>query len=268
MRWKNDAPYALCLSHDVDRITKQWYHYLFYGIKNPSIQMRSFWEKLRGNEPYWNFHKLMELEEKYGVKSTFFFLNEGHRELSANFMGRYDIRDSRVCDIIRELDKNGFEIGLHGSYYSFDNEKLLGDEKSVLEEIVGHEVVSARQHHLNFDDSKTWKIQKSIGIKYDSTIGQSVKISKEQALRTEEDIVELPITLMDTVTLTEDIYEECCQVAEEEGMIVLNFHQCHFNEIEYPENVALYKRLLEKAKQDNAWITNIRGAGEWLDKQL
>ena len=267
MEWNNNAPYVLCLSHDVDRICKQWYHYGYYGIKQPIVQIKSLMEKLAGDEPYWNFERLMTLEDDFGVRSTFFFLNESRKEWSPNFMGRYNIQSGKVKRIIRELDQNGWEIGLHGSYDSYCNLELLRQEKAILEEIVGHSVVSTRQHHLNYD-KRTWLIHKSIGIKYDSTMGYSQAVGKGQPLRTDENIVEMPITLMDTVALTEDVYEECCIVADTGGMVMLNFHQCHFNEVEYPRNVFMYKRLLEKAKKDGAWITNVRDAGEWLDKHF
>lgn len=268
MKWKNNAPYALCLTHDVDRVKKQWYHYCIYGLKSPIIQLRSLFDKIKGNEPYWNFQKLMELEESYGAKSTFFFLNESHKELSANFMGRYNIKSKALQEIIRKLDEKGFEIGLHGSFYSFHNEELLASEKRTLEDILGHIVISTRQHHLNFDENKTWEIHKEIGMKFDSTMGYSSKVGKEQPLRTREGIVEIPITLMDTVNITEDVYSECCKIAERGGIIMLNFHQCHFNEIEYPKNVSTYIRFLDKAKRDGAWITNVKEAGEWLDERL
>ena len=268
MEWKDNAPYVLCLSHDVDRIKKQWYHYLYYGIRNPSVQLKSLLAKIAGREPYWNFEELVELEANYGAKSTFFFLNERHRELSANFMGRYKITSKRVCDIIRLLDRKGFEIGLHGSYYSYKDEALLRQEKDTLEGIVGHEIISTRQHHLNFEEGKTWDIHKKLGIKYDSTSGYSKQVGFNQAERTAEGIIEIPITLMDTVDLTEGVYNQCCQVAQNGGIVMLNFHQCHFNALEYPRNVMIYSRLLTKAKNDGAWITNVKEIGEWLDERL
>ena len=268
MKWRNNAPYVLCLSHDVDRIKKQWYHYCFYGLKHPIVQAKTVIEKIKGKEPYWNFEYLTEMEEQYGVRSTFFFLNETHKEVSANFMGRYNIKSNRVTDVIKWLDNKGFEIGLHGSYFSYNNEKLLKSEKDILEQIVGHEIVSTRQHHLNFDRELTWKIHTKIGIKYDSTIGHSDIVGREQAIRTEEGLVEIPITLMDTVNMTDECYEECMSVAKSGGIIMLNFHQCHFNEKEYPENVRLYRKIIEKAKADKAWITDVKTIGEWLDAQL
>lgn len=268
MEWKNNAPYVLCLSHDVDRVKKQWYHYLFYGIKQPILQLKSLWKKINGIEPYWNFEKLMALENNYNVRSTFLFLNESHKELSANFMGRYNINSEKVKKIIKKLDLDGYDIGLHGSYFSYKDEDLLLKEKLNLECIVGHEIVSTRQHHLKFDKDETWRIHKKADLKYDSSIGYSDIVGEDSCFRTVEGIIEIPITLMDTVHLCENTYNKCCEVASKGGVVMLNFHQCHFNELEYPQNVAMYKRILEKAKQDGAWITNIKMLGDWLDERI
>lgn len=267
MEWKDNAPYVLCLTHDVDRIKKQWYHYLFYGIRHPLIQLKTLWFKITEHDPYWNFREVTKLEESYGVRSTFFFLNEAHKELSADFMGRYDIQSSKVQNIIRELDSRGFEVGLHGSYFSFNDEKTLRKEKKKLEQILGHEIVSTRQHHLRLDENCTWMIQKKIGIKYDSTRGYTKKVDTEQPFRTREGVLEIPITLMDTVDLTEEIFQECCSVADGGGIIMLNFHQCHFNRIEYPNNVNMYSKFLAKARNDGAWIARVKELGEWLDER-
>ena len=180
IEWPNNAPYVLCITHDVDRVKKQWYHYLIYckyGIKKQAV---SLIEKLKGDEPYWNFEKIVELEKKYGATSTFFFLNETHKEISANFIGRYKIKSKKMIDIIRWLEQEGAEIGLHGSYYSYNNLELLADEKYTLESITGHKIVSTRQHFLNHDDS-TMKIQREIGLKYDSTIGN--KKTRKQVVK-------------------------------------------------------------------------------------
>ncbi|RKM57877.1 hypothetical protein D6855_12570 [Butyrivibrio sp. CB08] len=268
MEWKNNAPYVLCLSHDVDRITKQWYHYIYYGLKHPMIQFKSLVLKMKGIEPYWNFEKIIRLEKSYGAVSTFFFLNESRRELSANFLGRYKITSKRVVEIIKMLDEQGFEIGLHGSFDSYNDLELLSKEKKVLEEILDHQVVSTRQHHLNFDKDKTWEYHKKIGIKYDSTIGYSNKVGNEPYKRTKENIIEIPITVMDTVELNQNVYEDCCRTADNGGIVMLNFHQCHFNELEYPENVDFYLKMLEKAKKDGAWITCVKDIGGWIDEQI
>ncbi len=159
--WKDNAPYAVCLTHDVDRVKKQWYHYLVYCNKGIGVQVKSFFQKVKGDEPYNNFKRIAELEMSYGARSTFLFLNESHKELTTNFMGRYKITDKVVIDAIKWLDVNEFEIGLHGSYYSYNNEELLRKEKEVLEGIIGHSIVSTRQHFLNHDET-TCRDRKSV----------------------------------------------------------------------------------------------------------
>lgn len=268
MIWKDNAPYALCLSHDVDRVSKQWYHYCFYALKHPLVQWKSLCQKLTGRDPYWNFGRLMDLEKELGVRSTFFFLNEPVRKFSANFMGRYKINNPKVIAIIRELDRQGFEIGLHGSYYSYKTPHMLQQEKATLEEILGHSVVSTRQHHLHFDKNITEELHSQLGLRYDSTYGYSDKVGTQQPFRTAHGLIELPIALMDTVTLNDDVFHSCCEIATRGGLIVLNFHQCHFNPTEYPLNVSMYTKLLKKAKQDGAWIAPVAEIGAWLNEKL
>lgn len=275
VEWKGSAPYALCLSHDVDRISKQWYHYLFYSRFGLKEQVISFKQKSRGYEPYYNFYKIAELEMTYGAKSTFLFLNESHKELSTNFIGRYSIRDEKVISVIKWLDSQGFDIGLHGSYYSYNNEELLRHEKKVLEEILGHEVVSTRQHFLN-KDATTFEIQNRIGLKYDSTIGNKNTTGENFPIfpyYTDEGIMEMCITVMDTVHMrseeeSEFVVKACMDVASKGGLVMLNFHQRQLCNPEYPYILKTYIKLLELAKCDGAWITNMREVGEYLDARI
>lgn len=269
--WKNHAPYAVCLTHDVDRICKQWYHYVFYCKKGLKVQLKSLREKMKGNEPYNNFKYIAELEMSYGARSTFLFLNESHKELTTNFIGRYKIMDPAVVDTIRWLDSKGFEIGLHGSYYSYNNEELLKKEKETLEKIVGHPVVSTRQHFLNRDET-TWKIQKNIGLYYDSTIGNKKTTGEKFPIfpyYTEEGILEMPITVMDSVSLkTKEemtgVLKACDNVADRGGLVMLNFHQRQLRKTEYPYIVKTYKKLLQKAQRDKAWITTMGEIGKYV----
>lgn len=269
--WKNNAPYAVCLTHDVDRVQKQWYHYIVYSKRGISSQLKSLSEKIRGNEPYYNFKYIAELEMSYGARSTFLFLNESHKELTTNFIGRYKITAPVVVNVIKWLDSKGFEIGLHGSYFSFNNENLLKKEKDMLERIVGHSIVSTRQHFLNHDET-TWRIQKSIGLYYDSTIGNKKTTGENLPIYpyyTEEGMLEMPITVMDSVSLKNQddmkkILKACDNVAKRGGLVMLNFHQRQLRKTEYPYIVKTYKYLLEKAQKDGAWIATMGEIGSFI----
>lgn len=273
--WKGNAPYAVCLTHDVDRVKKQWYHYLL-NCERIGVQVKSFLQKLKGDEPYNNFRRIAELEMSYGVRSTFLFLNESHKEMTANFMGRYKITDKVVTEAIKWLDANGFEIGLHGSYYSYNNEELLRKEKNALERIVDHRVVSTRQHFLNHDET-TWKIHKSVGLKYDSTVGNKKTTGENLPIfpyYTEEGMLEMSITVMDSaVALTNEedmqrVLDVCENVASRGGLVMLNFHQRQLRETEFPYVVKTYTHLIETAKRDKAWIATMKEVGEYIERKL
>ena len=116
--WPNGKKFALCLTHDVDR-TKKTYQYFTHFVKTHRIyHLRSLFQR---SEPYWNFERIMKIENKYEVKSTFFFMNETKKfELGTLSMRRYDIHEPKLEGIIQRLNNGGWEIGLHGSYSSYN----------------------------------------------------------------------------------------------------------------------------------------------------
>ena len=66
--------FIVALSHDVDRINKT-YQYVTRDLVK--IRFSNFLSLLKKNEkPYRMFNKVMEVEDKYNVRSTFFFLQE------------------------------------------------------------------------------------------------------------------------------------------------------------------------------------------------
>lgn len=46
--------------------------------------------------------------------------------------------------MILEIDRQGWEIGLHPSWYSFDDADELKKQKDALEKALGHDIVSVR----------------------------------------------------------------------------------------------------------------------------
>jgi len=71
----DDHPFALCLTHDVDRPYKT-YQSVYYALadRDPR-QLQSLFP---GRNPYWQFERLMEIEDSLGVRSAFYFLDEQH----------------------------------------------------------------------------------------------------------------------------------------------------------------------------------------------
>lgn len=268
--------FALCLTHDVDRIY-QTYQPLYYGIRDLDVgRLRDLWPR---DDPYWQFDKIMQLEEELGVRSSFYFLNEqrlfGDRPLRELFSpeswklyaGRYDIGSEDLREVIHELDAGGWEIGLHGSYDSYDDVGRLRTEKETLEEILGHDVVGGRQHYLNLDRTKTWEIHRQIGLKYDATLGSSETYGFEhghdvlQPLNDEFIVFPLTVmerTLMKSTTSLQEAKQKVEGLLEEarrnDAVMTALWHPRFFNTDEFDGYQELYVHLVTTAGQMGAWI--------------
>lgn len=255
----------VCLTHDIDRIDKT-YQYItkpLAALKAGKIGLavkRAF-SPLTIRRPYWGFDKIMQIEKKYGVRSTCFFLNES---IKFNItkpnswklaLGRYDIHDKRIVSIIRELDTNGWEIGVHGSYNSYNNYELLKHEKETLEKIVGHEVIGVRQHYLNFGEN-TWQIQQQAGFKYDSTWGPAIEIgfkaNRVSPFFPIEDTqyCEIPLVIMDRpFAIADDRWHKFEQIVEEidkhDAYLVINYHSNNFDHLDFPLYESDYIKMIE-----------------------
>ena len=68
------------------------------------------------------------------------------------------------------LGKEGFQIGLHGSYQSAVDREALAREKRILENILGHKVDRVRQHWLRYEEDVTPYVHNEL-FEYDSTLG-------------------------------------------------------------------------------------------------
>ncbi len=282
--WPDESKFSICLTHDVDRIDKKWWHCLYYFCKTGRLyHLRSIFNKGRIN-PYWNFEKIMQIEEKYGVRSTFFFLEEKKRFEVTNpstfsiTIGYYTLDDDRIIEVIENLVKYGWEIGLHGSYDSYKDENLLRKEKKRIEQVTGKKVLGVRQHYLNLLIPETWMLQKDAGFKYDSSFGLRSGVGWREMKTVpfkpfeDEDFLVIPLTIMDVALarVSKDIQdawgkiEAILKYAERNGCVVtVLWHQRVFNENEFPGWSRLYEKIIAEGKKRNAWFATCRDVYEW-----
>ncbi len=264
----------VALTHDVDRTKKSYQYYTYFAknfLKGKFTEALGHLKRPSANEPdpYWQFYNIAELEDSYGLRSTFYMLDESIRfnplKLSTFPLakGRYDLFEPKIQEAVRYLDKNGWEIGLHGSYLSYNDKALLAKEKSRLESIVGHPVIGTRQHYLNLADS-TWKIHEELGFEYDSTWGftRDIGIKEGRILPfhpNNSKFVVFPLTIMDICFMEvsnrwERFSEILDQVEKADAILVINWHHRVFSEEEYPGYREAYKTIIEKSLERNAKI--------------
>ena len=86
---------------------------------------------------------------------------------------RYDITHSKIIKQIITLYKEGHTIGLHPSFDSYHDPRLLAEEKEYLESLTGIGITTGRQHYLRFSLPETWHLWEDLGMKLDSTLGYS-----------------------------------------------------------------------------------------------
>lgn len=265
----------LWLSHDVDRIQKT-YQYLFRDIKQ--LKFNKLKAILYKDDPYWCFEKIMSIEDKYNVRSTFFLLQES---LPFNLfsidnwkksLGKYRFNEPKVANIIKKLDENGWEIGLHGSYNSYKNINLLKQEKESLENVLGKKVHGIRQHYLNLEIPTTWQLQKEVGFLYDASIGYKDKIGFYE--KTYQPFVDkdsgmkiIPLTLMDRYlfNLSSDLdvlWNYCLNIIDEaeenNALLSILWHQRVFYEPDFLGYIEIYERILEECIKRKANIVKLR----------
>jgi hypothetical protein len=125
------------------------------------------------HDPFDNFDFLMSTSERFGLKSTFYFLSGG---TGANLDGRYLIGDPPIVELLRRIASRGHEIGLHASYASFQDPDQTQKEFDALRAAcrgagIEQDRWGVRQHFLRFMNPQTWRNQDQAGFDYDSTLG-------------------------------------------------------------------------------------------------
>ena len=130
---------------------------------------------------------IMEYEQRYGIKSTFFF-----RPI-------YDDGTTveLYSDIASELRRGNWEIGLHAN--SGKNLNAIAEEKKTIEKIYVERIISMRVHYLDIDPSIISRLG-SIGIELDSSLMKSKNrfLTSNSGCIIYGDVIEIPITIMDT----------------------------------------------------------------------
>lgn len=283
-RYPDSKKFAICLTHDVDEIYPPVTHKLlssFYHIKNldfSGLKNQLFW-KMMGREfsPYWNFKEIMALEEKYGAKSTFYFM-AASRDIKRF---RYDVEplEHELGSIVDE----GWEVGLHGGYFAYDNLAEIQREKQRLETALGKEVIGYRSHYLRFKVPDTWEMLAKAGFKYDATLGYEDMLGFRNGmchpfrpfnLNTGSyiNILEIPLCIMDmtlwghkaqTVSLWPVVEGLMNTVEKYGGVLTLLWHNNMFNCPFRDPLCRLYNKILAQAQERNAWLTSANEIWRW-----
>ena len=94
-------------------------------------------------DPYDTYNFLLDIHNKYNLKTIIFFLLANYGRLDRNV----SYKSLKYQSIIKHLNKF-FNIGIHASYASNSNPKKLKLEIDRLSSIIGAKITNNRQHYL------------------------------------------------------------------------------------------------------------------------
>jgi len=126
-------------------------------------------ENYKYDENY-TFDWYMDVCEKAGAKAAFYFIPTSKEVQN----GCYELKDKKIQNLIKYIDSRGHEIGVHGSYQTYQDKEKSNLQKNMLDDIlsslgISQKIVGNRQHYLRWDSSITPYVLEYAGFLYDTT---------------------------------------------------------------------------------------------------
>lgn len=283
--YPDNKKFAVCLSHDVDDIYPTSLHtalsslYCLKKFDLNGLEKHLIWKFSEDkNSPFINFKEIMDLEEQYGAKSSFYFM--ATEKDPDRF--RYDIED--ISHELSSIIDRGWEVGLHTGYYSYDSLESVIQEKRRLESALNSKIIGCRNHYLRFKVPDTWELLSKAGFLYDTTFGYANGIGFRNGMchpfkpydlnkNKEMSILEIPLVVMDGALLlhfTKSFSEAwlCIKklidkVETYHGVITFLWHN---NSLNWPYRnhwKKLYEEILKYCYSKNAWMVSSEELYRW-----
>jgi hypothetical protein len=135
---------------------------------------RNFLAHRRGNyefDPYYTFDWYMDICEENGCRAAFYFIGD---HSAGAIDGDYSLTEPRIQSLLKKVGVRGHEIGMHGSYNSFRDQRRLDKERRLLVDACSRAGVESsiqgnRQHYLRWDAMETPDYLDASGFEYDTT---------------------------------------------------------------------------------------------------
>lgn len=227
---RKERKFEMVLSHDVDRPFK----YLNMSpitllkiavadlirrksVKKAHESVKSYLAVKMGEidrDTFNTFDFIMDLSEKTGLKSCFYFISD-HSDNKINC--DYSINDPEIIGLMKKIHSRGHEIGLHPGYDTFDDPEKLKNEFVKLQNVCAENGIiqdkwGSRQHYLRFSVPHTWRYLSEAGINYDSSVGFADHVGFRSGIcydypvydviqRKPLDIIEKPLIVMEKTVI-------------------------------------------------------------------
>ncbi|MCF6185292.1 MAG: polysaccharide deacetylase family protein [Bacteroidales bacterium] len=275
LKIENKHKYTAKITHDIDffarydkflKVVKATGGDIFKrkSFKKAINTLATYFKIINGKEkdPYDTFDYLMNLSEKAGLKSHFYFIPAMPGEEDA----QYNISDKKVIETIQNITKRGHIAGIHGAYRSYKNKVQFEEEMKRFPKNIN--ITESRQHFLRFSNPETWQMLEDVRIKTDNTIGfienvgfragTCFKYSVFNILtRRKLQLKEMPLIFMEQAAVKKypekevffGKFAELKNIVEKyQGNFVILWHNNNFNIPEWKDFKNVYEKMIEELK--------------------
>ena len=140
------------------------------ALRAPWIRLNTQ-STLHPGDPFNTFEWIMNLSDRQGLISAFYFICGRTSRLDAD----YEPEHPAIRTLMRRIHERGHEIGLHPSYGTYQQPKLVKWEAERLRLILAQEdirqnVLGGRMHYLRWEQPTTLRAWAEAGMDYDSTL--------------------------------------------------------------------------------------------------
>ena len=291
-RWPKGHRWAVCLSHDVDMLYK-WRarSVLHLLLRTPLYAMPSRWRRLArewseviqrirgGADPWFLVDEMIDLEDRWGLLSTFLFLAESHDHQTY----RYHLARTQVHELLLRIRERGREVALHAGWHTLRNRARLQDERALLMRLIEDQVQVVRQHWLRSDREQSWQDQELSGLLVDSSLGWNDSPGYRAGTglpfhpwnlssRKAHELLEIPLVLMDSQLYDEQqlSYHEAVESSDRlldlcrrtGSLLTVNWHPHVLCREDFPGRRDHYQQLLQQIVEGNAWVAGLGAVAE------
>ena len=267
-RWPNGKTFAVALTHDSDSIDVTEEH--LQEVKD-RFNESDLKEALEGKKNlYWNVERIKEIESKFDFHSSFYFLTS-----------EYNLEQYK--DVLDELSKDGWEIGLHAGFGTHENEGKMNEDISEFKRQLKQQPIGVREHYLQFDYHNTLNFLEKNQFVYDSSLGfrehpgfllgTSLPFNPPRENWEKRKILELPLIVMDTslwgyMNLNEDdgmklIEDYIANIKKFNGLLTILWHQEAF----LMKKGNIYPKILEKLAKEECFVSSGIKIAEWWNSR-
>jgi hypothetical protein len=288
-RWWETAPWAIALTHDVDKIHRFPMSVLDIGryvlgrvpTGTPKLGalLRDYVQTTtnRKTDEYDCLREMAAWEASTGVSASYYFLGDSRGRHGAD----YSIDEKRIVADVQAVAAMGHEIGFHAGMGAFDDARRFHGELSRVR-MVGTRIAGGRQHYLRWKTPLTWRLWEHEGLAYDTTLGYSkaggfrcgtchpfrpydIENDREMSLW------EWPLMFMDAtyrmswsggMAVLQHLSQQCSQHG---GVLVLLWHSANWSEL-YASPIRHHlQKLIVDAVARGAVVDSIASLMELMD---